>query len=139
MRGGRSHFPAPIDFIDVLFCDPDEFAPVWEDEWDRQRSTKLLRATWSLKKFLDKNKNNMWAVRTNINCPICDEETIDTTLGFGVDLDWTVENGHKVQINQKSMRLLSLNIRCECDGYTVNDFPLIEELAKENARSNLGR
>jgi len=139
MRGGRSHFPAPVDFIDTLFGDPDETAPVWDDEWDKNRSTKLLRATWSLKRYLDKHKNAMWAVRTKINCPICDKETMDTTLGFGLSLDWDMWKDHSVSIDQKSMRLLALNIRCQCDGYTVNDFALIEELAKENAVSNIRR
>lgn len=137
MRGGKSNFPAPVDFIESLFREPDEDGPIWEDVWERERSVKLLRASWLLKQYLREHRNNMWAVRTKINCPICDNETIETTLGFGVKLTWDIVKGHDVAIDQKSMRLLVLHIKCKCSGFSVDDFKLLEEIAKENAISQL--
>ena len=119
-RGAKSPFPAPVDFIDSLWGYSDEDEPVWQNGDERHRSTLMIRITSRLiehVKMLDADEHRM------LTCPICDEESVEASVGTGLMWD------HKlmaVRLDVDDIRITALRFKCECRGFNPFDFFILE-------------
>jgi hypothetical protein len=133
MRGAKSPFPNPLDFIESYFGYVDEDAPVWPLE-DRHRSTAMLRATSRLIEYLNKQRDNLALGVFDVCCPICDEASLFATIGFGIT--WN-DRRETPEVDYDHLRMLALDVTCNCRSFTTLDFDLVEALAREEVRVKL--
>jgi len=133
MRGAKSPFPNPLDFIEGYYGYVDEDAPVWPEP-DRTRSMLMLRATSRLIEYLKKRREHLSLGVFDAACPICDKASLYVTVGFGIT--WN-DRRETPEVNYDSLRMLALDITCGCRAFTTMDFDLIEEVAKEEVRVKL--
>lgn len=133
-RGAKSPFPSPMDFVDIYYGYGSEEEPVWQDIDERKRSTLMLRGITRISEYLRKHRKDLGLGVFDIYCPICDNDKITVMIGFGIMWDKKRES---IFVDYDKIRMLALNIECQCTCFNTFDFSLIEELAKEEVRAIL--
>jgi len=119
-RGAKSPFPAPIDFVDVHYGFGDEDEPVWPDLYTRNRSLLMARV---VSRLIERVRRLEVSATKTVTCPICDEDTLEVSVGNPLIWDKKAE---AVRVDPDNERAVSIEVKCECKGFKPIDFLLAE-------------